>query len=641
MTSLTFAKDPWSWNVEDLVAAVCHSSLFQAAGCRLEDVPNTQTFEAQLRDQEVTGPTFLTALDSHTLRSEFGIQNLGQRTALLTVIELLRQHSAAHKQHTTTIGVQILDINQGGSSAITTSANTDGRKRLKTTHVTTVPPHAMQDPPIVDGTGQWDHLLRWEQEKQNIIDVADLATNAEDEYEDEDNGEDMEERSGSGEPEEMLTDNVLEAHNRSRLSQDQIVNIINERLDHYTEAWKPNHGVIKGDEVDYQPEIMWQEAEANGQRQALINKYETDVLYYKHRLDQLCEEIIKSPGNTADRIRYQCRNLEVTVNSLELSEWLLSIYRLDPVDDSDDSGDDEVPHSNPININGENASARGPVRTSPPRLRQRFDVIDLGSPPESSQGDVEDMLVDSSPPPELPAVHRRTSPPSMDHTQELDIAETIEPPTHVYPQNPQTTGAATNQSRGHFGDEPQHASIASARRWRWSDLTSTRDRKRIVTKVLDEMNFSERETIRTRLRTVGKAEMIREIIACVRMLAMNENKMPGILPRDLPKIVTLTKLFLSWWLCDNYLRIEPTDLHLRELEERLQDGSPDLGTFWDYLNTVMGTTFSPTALQNPERPSQAEIIEISDDDEPPPRPSAKQPTRHPHMSQAHTTIILD
>lgn len=636
----TFAKDPWSWNVEDLVAAVCHSSLFQAAGCRLEDVPNTQTFEAQLRDQEVTGATFLTALDSHTLRSEFGIQNLGQRTALLAVIELLRQNSAAHKQHIATNGVQALDINQGGSSTNTTSANTDSRKRLKTTHITTVPPHAMQDPPIVDGTGQWDHLLRWEQEKQNTIDVADLAANAEDEYEDENNGDDMEERSGSGEPEEMPADNVVEAQSRSRLSQDQIVNIINERLDHYTNAWKPNYGVIKGDEIDYQPEIMWQVAEANGQRQALIKKYETDILYYEHRLDQLCEGIIKSPGNTADQIRYQCRNLEVTVNSLELSEWLLSIYRLDPVDDSDDSGDDEIPHSSPININGENASARGPVRTIPPRSQQRFEVIDLGSPPESSQGDTEDMLVDSSPP-ELPTVHHHTSSPDVDHTPGSTVAETIELRAHVHPQNPQITTADTKRSRGHLGDEPQHASTASARWWKWSDLTSTRDRKRIITKALHEMSFSERETIRTRLGTVGKAEMIREIIACVRMLARNEKNMPGILPRDLPKIVILTRLFLSWWLCDRYLRIEPTELHLQDLEQRLQDGLPDLGTFWDYLNTVMTTTFSLTALQNPERPSQAEIIEISDDDEPPPRPSAKQPTRRPQMSQHGTTIIID
>ncbi|EAT83547.2 hypothetical protein HBI56_233170 [Parastagonospora nodorum] len=640
MTSqLTFAKDPWSWNIEDLVAAVCHSSLFQAAGCRLEDLPNAQSLEAQLRDQEVTGATFLTALDSRTLRSELGIQNLGQRTALLAVIELLRQHSTAHKQHAATIGVQALDINQSGSSANTTYANTDGRKRLKTTHIATVPLHVVQEPPLVDGTGQWDHLLRWEQEQQHVISVDDIAADAESESEDEE--EDMEERSGSGEPEKMPVDTAVEAQSRSRLSQDQVVNIINERLDYYTNAWKPNHGVIKGDEINYQPETMWQEAEANGHRQALIKKYETDVLYYKHRLDQLCEEIIKSPGNTVDRVRYQCRNLEVTVNSLELSEWLLSIYRLDPVDDSDDSGDEEIRHNNLINISGENTSARGAVRTIPPRSQQRFDVIDLGSPPESSQGDMEDLLVESSPPPELPAVHRHPSPPDVDHTPDLAVAETIEPGAHAHPQNPQTTSTATKRSRGHLGDEPQHASIASARRWTWSDLTSTRDRKRIVTKALYEMNFNERETIRTRLGTVGKAEMIREIVACVRMLAQNGNKMPGILPRDLPKIVTLTRLFLSCWLGNNYLRIEPTELHLQDLGQRLQDGSPDLGTFWDYLNTVMTTTFSPTALQNPERPSQAEIIEISDDDEPSSRPSARQPTGRPQMSQHPTTIILD
>jgi hypothetical protein len=533
-----------------------------------------------------------------------------------------------------TAGVQALDISDGntapssarldrplvGSAAL----ETNGRKRQKRSHLTTVKPSAQQQQPtqvynaamletqpLVDGTGQWDHLLaRWTQTDQTIVDLNNLAAD-DDEYHEE------EEQDGSGEAAEddsgELSDgaNGVEHTRRSKLNRDEIANIINERIEHFTAAWTLNRGVLKADEINYDPEAMWEEAEASNGRQLLTKTYETNIAYYTQRLDKLCDEIVKVPGRSADAIRHQCRNLEVTVNEIELAKWLLSIYQLAPVD------------------NGIEEEQRPEVYMGH-RTQSSAQVIDLGSPPESSQsGEVE--LVDSSPPPAVseqnPSATRRVHSPdsvitdTTEHTADIPIATIVRP-------------------QAHFSDQPAHASISTVRRWKWAELVTGRDRKRIVTKALQEMGRKDREMIRDRLRTVGTPDMIREVLACIRMLAKNETKMPGVLSRDMPKIITFTRLFLCWWLCDNYVRVEPSKWHLEALERCLDEGSPDLGTFCDYLCKVMATTFSPFALEYPEQPSQAEIIEISDDDEPPPQPSATSNKRTSEIQHSNT-IILD
>jgi hypothetical protein len=640
------AKDPWAWTVDELVAQICHSSSFyQATGCRPDDVPNAVLLEAQLRDQEVTGATFLT-LDSNALRSEFGIQNLGQRRALHLVIDLLRQQSAAYSQRTATARVQALDINKvqvpPSEWAIGISEDHDvpdlsDRKRRKTTHITTVLSSNIQEHPIVDSSGEWDYLLRWEEEDEHVMHVEELVVDAVEDIEDEVEG--LEERSGSGEspedvPEELSdeVEDTTEVPGRSKLNRGEIVDIINEQIEHYTTAWKPNQGILKDDETDYDPEDMWQKAEALGERPRFKEAYKKDAAYYRNRLDKLCDAILNDPGSTRDKVRYQCRNLEITINSIELSEWLLSIYSLDPAE-SDDEEDSLPDHTEPLNGLAHQAATS---HTQPPI------IVDLGSPLESSQSHMDAVLVDSSPPPELPLAERQSSSSPRFHTPDILIAETIEPPVGMLV----TTHNSTSRPRGQLGDEPEKASIASARRWKWSELVDTRDRKRIVTKALYEMNNEDRETIRNRLKTVGvgKANMIREIPACIRMLAKNETKMPGVLPRDMPKIITFSRLFLCWWLCDNYFHLEPSKWRLEALEQRLQEGSPDPSTFWDYLNTIMDTTFNPEALRNPEQPSQAEIIEISDDDEPLPRVPAPQrnaPAQKTQQTQQSPTIVLD
>jgi hypothetical protein len=200
--------------------------------------------------------------------------------------------------------------------------------------------------------------------------------------------------------------------------------------------------------------------------------------------------------------------------------------------------------------------------------------------------------------------------------------------------NCEVVATSASLAQAFVGDVPENASIATVRQWKWKDLVETQDRKRVVSKAVYEMSSESREMIRSRLQFMGRVNMVREIPVCIAMLVRGDQRMQGVLPRDSPKIITFTKLFLCWWLCDNYFQEAPSQWNLEELVQCLEGDSPDPTTFCDYLNTIMATTFSPDALEHPERPSQAEVITISDDeDDIPHRPVKRR--------KSSTIIVLD
>jgi hypothetical protein len=52
---------------------------------------------------------------------------------------------------------------------------------------------------------------------------------------------------------------------------------------------------------------MWEEAEAPGERQALVKKYQTDHAYYSLKLDRICEEIVAYAGsNAVSKLELDC-----------------------------------------------------------------------------------------------------------------------------------------------------------------------------------------------------------------------------------------------------------------------------------------------------------------------------------------------
>jgi hypothetical protein len=415
------ANDPWSWNVDYLVAQICHSeSLFHAAGCRPETFPDAAWLETQLRNQEITGATFLTALESSALHSELGVQNFGQRVALLSVIKLLRRRSVAYKQHIAMTGVQAIEIDDVRDPTIVQPGGPHGisvRRVPKRAEIVTVsqpaqgPPLHAREPPIttsdilaaVNGTGEWDYLLRWETAEgiaHNETFMVDNAIDEDDTMEEEEPEapEENVEEAGNEEDQEMLeTHEDLEAvPGRAKLSRDQITDIINERIEYFTRTWEPNKGIPKEDRVEYDAQAMFDRAEAAGERLRLLRMYKNDAEYYKQRLDKLCDEIMKAPGGNADGIRYQCINLEMTINSMLLAKELVLIYSIytsesDSEEDDDEEGVESIYEQSSRTEHG-NWSSTAVAQDGLPSQPQSVTIIDLGSPPESSQEEVEDII---------------------------------------------------------------------------------------------------------------------------------------------------------------------------------------------------------------------------------------------------------
>lgn len=92
----------------------------------------------------------------------------------------------------------------------------------------------------------------------------------------------------------------------SKLGAEKVIQIINDCIEMYANAWTPGKGETKHKDdtgqvevpVTYDPFALWEDAESAGQREQLAEEYELEAEYYRQRLDKLCEEISKDPGDT-------------------------------------------------------------------------------------------------------------------------------------------------------------------------------------------------------------------------------------------------------------------------------------------------------------------------------------------------------
>ncbi|KAH6622279.1 hypothetical protein C7974DRAFT_219367 [Boeremia exigua] len=457
-------------------------------------------------------------------------------------------------------------------------------------------------------SGSWNYLAKWITTDESIIgdieeehysDVSDeSAEAAQDADLESEEGDDVSPEGPMIKPSKLGTDKVTE--------------IINDCIDMYTKAWRPGKDETKYKDEKGQAEVpvvydalaLWEEAEAAGQREEFAEKHKLEADYYRHRLNQLCEEISKDPGSTITGVKTKCRNLEVTVDLLERATWLEEIYRLPP-----DATSDGESQGEPSVLN--NKAQSPTARPTPPSQ-----IIDLGSPSDTSEPEDDEVpltgvsatpvqYIDGNDPDQKVQIGASTS--------DSIIIDTIESPL----RGSVATSTPTVHSRALLDEAPEHASVSTVNRWSWDQLEETQDRKRAVSKAINELSSTERRTIKQRLQSVGRANMVREILTCIDMFLRGDNKIPGVLPQDLSKIVTFTKLFLCWWSCSNCFKRDLSKLELAELAECLRQHAPDPATFHDYVSTVLSTTFSHAALSRSTQPSQAEIIEISDDDEPP------------------------
>jgi hypothetical protein len=653
--------DPWFWTVDDIVSQVCRSQVFfNEAGFVSSNCPDPEIFEAPLRKHQVSGAAFLTGINDTTLRDDLHIRNLGQRQALLAVVRLLRSRSHHYKQTGASADTAVTEPNSHKKRRIGVTTISQPASVLERHPVTQVL-HADQTSAgthneDIEHGGAWDHLLRWENTQDDEIAGSDMEMDSED-------GSGSEEGDESDSDAMDVDETILPAirPRGGKLSEAEIINVIDDCIAQYTKAWFP--GKLASEDQPVNIQELWDKVDSDDQRRQLAERSRGNVEYFGARLNRMGDEILRSTWNYRKDVERVCRSLEATVESLEYEKWLVELYNsngkehqthamLDIIDlgsgsESSDAEEEPVDHAglisatDQLSVKGSSALAPAIVDISGSTL---VNDVKLQSPrqgshqiPQTSQSQREATL--SSPssqaplqphPPKILLEKASCSRPSLSESQPAPASQFSKPSQsrktrETQPQGPirsqtpdQPESTASKRALLHNKESPELASISTVAKWRWVDLREQSDRKRIVMKVIHEMSNNDRETLRTRVTTVRKQNLLMEIPRCVAMLLRDDNKIQGILPRDLEKIKNFTRLFLSWWLADNYLYKDVKKWRLEELAQCLNEESKDPDIFYDWVNHVLANTFSKEALASPHAPSQAEIIMISDSDDDPP-----------------------
>ena len=94
-------EDPCDWSVEKVIDAVCYHKDSLMVGIDTSELvlTNPQAFGQQLRENSVRGLTFLKDVDRASLRDDLLMQNLGDRSSVLHLIQILRRKSPKYKNY--------------------------------------------------------------------------------------------------------------------------------------------------------------------------------------------------------------------------------------------------------------------------------------------------------------------------------------------------------------------------------------------------------------------------------------------------------------------------------------------------------------------------------------------------------------
>ncbi|PYI09984.1 hypothetical protein BO78DRAFT_336380 [Aspergillus sclerotiicarbonarius CBS 121057] len=98
-------EDPLDWTVDEVVQFLCRNPQTPwARSSSRAPRPNPVTFEATLRENEVTGEVLLHDVDKETLRDDLGLRALGHRSSVLMAIRYLQRNSPKFQDSRTHLG---------------------------------------------------------------------------------------------------------------------------------------------------------------------------------------------------------------------------------------------------------------------------------------------------------------------------------------------------------------------------------------------------------------------------------------------------------------------------------------------------------------------------------------------------------
>ena len=95
----SWPEDPWDWNVDHVVAALCDHTLPFRSTESPQVLPDAALLEQKIREHCVAGCSLLTDVNNLTLKDDLGIFALGQRGCLMREVQRLRRVSRQYSEY--------------------------------------------------------------------------------------------------------------------------------------------------------------------------------------------------------------------------------------------------------------------------------------------------------------------------------------------------------------------------------------------------------------------------------------------------------------------------------------------------------------------------------------------------------------
>ncbi len=93
------AEDPFDWNVDQVVAALCNPTASWTRSTSFNPLPEPNRFEQALRDNRIDGCMLLTQLDHASARDDLGLKALGERGTVMHAVRTLRGRSQKYNDY--------------------------------------------------------------------------------------------------------------------------------------------------------------------------------------------------------------------------------------------------------------------------------------------------------------------------------------------------------------------------------------------------------------------------------------------------------------------------------------------------------------------------------------------------------------
>jgi len=108
--AFTDNRDPWYWTIEDVVHALCSPDD--------PNFPDSTKLAKTIRENRLWGASLLIHVNNATLKDDLDVKPLGERTAVLLLIEDLRSRSAKYQQHVQKISASVAPLSYAGGSVV-------------------------------------------------------------------------------------------------------------------------------------------------------------------------------------------------------------------------------------------------------------------------------------------------------------------------------------------------------------------------------------------------------------------------------------------------------------------------------------------------------------------------------------------